>query len=60
MQQDHYRYAIKGSGLQLEKVQENGEYHLTSDSGQGVTERFGWRSIQSVFEQPTFSPVGGY
>jgi arsenite methyltransferase len=45
MQQDDYRRAIEDAGLELQKVQENSQYHFISDSAQGATKTFGVKSI---------------
>jgi ubiquinone/menaquinone biosynthesis C-methylase UbiE len=45
MQQDDYRAAIEGAGLEIETVQENPQYLFLSDSAQGATETFGVKSI---------------
>ena len=45
MQQDGYRSAIEGAGLEVRKLQENPQYLFLSDSAQGATETFGVKSI---------------
>jgi SAM-dependent methyltransferase len=45
MQQDDYRAAIEGAGLEIQTVQENPQYLFLSDSAQGATETFGVKSI---------------
>ena len=45
MQEDDYRRAIEGAGLELRNVQDNPQYHFVSNSAQGATETFGVKSV---------------
>jgi arsenite methyltransferase len=45
MQQDDYRSAIEGVGLEIRERRENPQYLFLSDSAQGATETFGVKSI---------------
>jgi len=53
MQQDDYRQAIEGAGLELRTVQDNPQYHFISDSAQGATETFGVKSVSVLATKPT-------
>ena len=52
MQQDDYRHAIEGAGLELRTVQDNPQYHFISDSAQGATETFGVKSVSLLAIKP--------
>jgi len=52
MQQDDYRHAIEQAGLEMEKVQDNPQYHFISDSAQGATETFGVKSVSVLATKP--------
>jgi arsenite methyltransferase len=52
MQQDDYRHAIEGAGLELRTVQDNPQYHFISDSAQGATETFGVKSVSVLATKP--------
>jgi len=52
MQQDDYRQAIEGAGLELHTVQDNPQYHFVSDSAQGATETFGVKSVSLLATKP--------
>jgi hypothetical protein len=45
MQQDDYRSAIEGAGLEVRELRENPQYLFISESAQGATETFGVKSI---------------
>ena len=45
MQQDDYRSAIEGAGLEVRELQQNPQYLFLSDSAQGATETFGVKSV---------------
>jgi ubiquinone/menaquinone biosynthesis C-methylase UbiE len=45
MQQDDYRTAIEGAGLEVRELHQNPQYLFLSDSAQGATETFGVKSI---------------
>ena len=45
MQEDDYRAAIEGAGLEVREVHENPQYLFISDSAQGATETFGVKSV---------------
>jgi arsenite methyltransferase len=55
MQQDDYRQAIEGAGLELRTVQDNPQYHFISDSAQGATETFGVKSVSLLATKPAQS-----
>jgi arsenite methyltransferase len=52
MQQDDYRQAIEGAGLELRTVRDNPQYHFISDSAQGATETFGVKSVSLLATKP--------
>jgi SAM-dependent methyltransferase len=52
MQQDDYRKAIEGAGLELRTVQDNPQYHFISDSALGATETFGVKSVSLLATKP--------
>jgi arsenite methyltransferase len=52
MQQDDYRQAVEGAGLELRTVQDNPQYHFISDSAQGATETFGVKSVSLLATKP--------
>jgi SAM-dependent methyltransferase len=52
MQQDDYRAAIEGAGLEIHAVQENPQYLFLSDSAQGATETFGVKSVSVLAVKP--------
>jgi arsenite methyltransferase len=56
MQQDDYRQAIEGAGLELRTVQDNPQYHFISDSAQGATETFGVKSVSLLATKPAQMP----
>jgi arsenite methyltransferase len=45
MQQDDYRAAIEGAGLEVRTTRENPEYRFISDSAQGATATYGVKSV---------------
>lgn len=45
MQQDKYKTAIENAGLQVEKIQDNPQYHFISKSAQGASKEYGVKSI---------------
>lgn len=53
MQQDAYRRAIEATGLELNTVQDNPQYHFISDSAQGATETFGVKSVSVLASKPS-------
>jgi arsenite methyltransferase len=52
MQEDDYRRAVEGAGLELQTVQDNPQYHFISDSAQGATETFGVKSVSLLATKP--------
>ncbi len=52
MQQDDYRRAIEGAGLELRTVQDNPQYYFISDSAQGATKTFGVKSVSLLATKP--------
>jgi SAM-dependent methyltransferase len=52
MQEDDYRHAIEGAGLELRTVQANPQYNFISDSAQGATETFGVKSVSVLATKP--------
>jgi hypothetical protein len=53
MQEDDYRAAIEGAGLEIRAVQENPQYLFLSDSAQGATETFGVKSVSVLAVKAT-------
>lgn len=52
MQQQDYRRAIEGAGLQVRDVRENPQYRFISDSARGATSTFGVKSISVLAAKP--------
>jgi arsenite methyltransferase len=52
MQQDDYRQAIEGAGLELRIARDNPQYRFISDSAQGATETFGVKSVSVLATKP--------
>ncbi|HKY34890.1 MAG TPA: methyltransferase domain-containing protein [Polyangiaceae bacterium] len=51
-QQDDYRTLIEAAGLRVEDLQENHEYHFTSDRARSATAKWGVKSISLLARKP--------